>query len=557
MPLTAGTPLQNGKYVVEQVLGQSGLSMTLRVTQTQLNQPAIIKTLQPDSQLPIDLAQLKQRFSAEVQRFAQCQHPGLVRIQDFFEEINLPFVVMDYTPGHSLAEIVQVRGALPEDLAIRVMRQVGAALTALHRQGLIHRNVTPWNIIHPPGADVVVLVNLGLAHPAILGIPDGLVPPPAREYAAIEQYHAQSAMTAATDIYSLAATLYFLITGQVPIVAKTRKSTSLVPPRQVQPAISPAMEAAILNGMAIEAPARPQTIAAWLASLTGQEVLLPLIHPTHNGHAAPTAKIASTQAESAPQSVTTDLGNHRDAAHGRSPNSGSPAPASLSSTATKSVNQPVSAAVTGHSVNGNGTRSPHPGHPAKHRFLSQVIAISAITASAGLGLGLVLRLAGAKTPGSTFFHTEQAFPPTGVWPLAATPVTEPISTSLPEVPVRENWAPPPAQSEPATVPQESYRRSAPPSEPTPQTEPASQPQADSSPHPAVPNESSSAPALTTTPPGNTAPATTEAPASAPVAPAPPPAAESAPAPASEPAPVAPAAPEPATGTAPSSSNSEQ
>lgn len=550
MPLTAGTPLQNGKYVIEQVLGQSGLSMTLRVTQTRLNQPAIIKTLQPDSKLPIDIAHLKQGFVEEVQRFAQCQHPGLVKIQDFFEEVSLPFVVMDYTPGHTLAEIVQVRGALPEELAIRVVRQVGAALTALHRQGLVHRNVTPHNIIHPPGSDVVVLVNLGLAHPSVLGIPDGIVAPPAKEYAAIEQYHAQSAMTAATDIYSLAATLYFLVTGQPPIAATARKHSPLVSPRQVQPAISATMDAAICNGMAMDASARDQTITAWLASLTGPEVLLPLIHSPNNGHTA--AKVTSIQPEPSLQVVGPHPNPpHRDPPNGSHPNSVHSSPISLSPTVTKSLNQPASAAVTGHPVKGSDTRSSHPGRPLNRRLLSKVIAISAITASAGLGLGLVLRLAGAKAPGSTFFHTEQAFPPMGDWPVSATPVTEPIPTSLPEVPVQENWTPEPAEIEPPTVPQESDQRSMPATEPDPQANPESSPSATSPPNSDIPSEFS-APPSTSTPPSNTAPIT-EVPA-APVAPAPP-VEVPAPAPATDAVPADPPASDLGTGAAPSSSES--
>lgn len=548
MPLTAGTPLQHGKYVIEKILGQSGLSLTLQVTQTRLNQPAIIKTLQPDIHLPIDSAHLKQRFVEEVQRFAQCQHPALVRIQDCFEEHDLPFAVMDYTPGHTLAEIVQVRGALPEELAIRVVRQVGAALTALHRHGLVHRNVAPRNIIHPPGADVVVLVNLGIAHPAALGVPDGIVSPPVAEYAAIEQYHAQSTMTAATDVYSLAATLYFLVTGQMPIAAPTRQHAPLVPPRQVQPAISPTMEAAILSGMALTASARPQTIAAWLASLTGHEVLLPLIHSANNGH-APAATALPAPSEATPPMVNAHPNPHHHASNGSHPPTAHPSPVPLSSTVTKVVNQSASAPNSGRAFAGNDPRSSHSGHPLHRRFLSQVIAISAITAAAGLGLGLVLRMAGAKTPGSTFFHTEQTFPPTGDWPLSATPVTEPIPPSLPEVPVRDTWIPEPAAIEPAPISQEADRQAPAAAEPAPQASPDSSPPVVSPPNPELPNEFSAPPPTAITPSN---PAPSDVPAAAPVAP-PAPVDLPPPAPAA-PVPAEPVAPAPVSGSDPAASS---
>ncbi|MGC8713069.1 MAG: serine/threonine protein kinase, partial [Leptodesmis sp.] len=153
MKLTAGTTLQNGKYLVNHVLGQGGSSITLKGILVPLNHGVILKTLPQEFREKPNFSLIQQRFQEQVSRFARCQHPALVRLIDSFEEDGLPFAVMDYVSGPTLVEVVATKGSLSENLAIHYIQQVGSALTAIHQHGLIHRYVAPDHIIQPPGSD--------------------------------------------------------------------------------------------------------------------------------------------------------------------------------------------------------------------------------------------------------------------------------------------------------------------------------------------------------------------------------------------------------------------
>src|SRR5579883_336042 len=302
MNLTAGTPLQNGKYIVSHPLGQRQWGATFKATLSRSQQPIVLKTMHPP--MHVDHAALKQRFLEEAKRFSQCQHPGLVRVMDVFEESGLPFAAMDYVEGQSLAERVKSHGALPEDRAIQYIRQVGSALSVIHRHNQVHRDVKPENLIRPKGANFVVLVDFGIAQYARLALPHELQNLVQGNYEAIEQSQPSALLTPATDIYALAATLYFLVTGQMPIAAVKRNHTLLPSPRQLQPNLSAAMEYAILSGMAMNPAERPQTIAAWFA-------LLPDSNPLPAVHEFPSSVGQAMAATHLPQPTQTTNGAGR------------------------------------------------------------------------------------------------------------------------------------------------------------------------------------------------------------------------------------------------------
>jgi len=438
MNLTVGAMLQGGKYVLNHVLSQGKLGITFKATQVHLNQSVVIRTFRPNPQIPIDLAQLKQRFTEDVRHLAHCQHPGLARVLDCFEESGMPFVVMDYIAGQSLADVVQLQGALPEAEAIVYIRQVVSALNVLHHNGLIHRNIKPANLIHPIASDIVILVDCGILHPSALGVPDDRSSSMAG-YAAIEHYHSQPRLTPASDIYALAASLYYLVTGQQPIPAPLRNQSPLMLLRQLQPRLSPATETAILSGMELNAHSRPQTAAAWLSYLS-------------HGISAPIRSEPQPRITSAP----VKLPDYPPAAATptRPP---TPAPTTLPT----QVVAPTIPAQNGHSPK----RQPMP-TPRARRYLPTVAAIAA---SFGLAIGLVLRLSGSAGVGSSFFHTEQSFPPIKNWsvtPEASSAPATPAATPETVAPSPEKrWTPaiaPPKS--PVSLPRSSAR---PPSEPTP------------------------------------------------------------------------------------------
>jgi len=405
MNLTAGTPLQDGKYVLNNLLGQSAWGVTFKATQTRLNQAVVLKTLR--SQPEMDIAPLRQPFLAEARRFTQCQHPGLVRVLDSFTEAGLPFVVMDYVTGQTLAELVRSRKPLPEAQAVQCIRQASSALSVIHRHGLLHRDIKPENLVRPTGAAFVVLVGFSITHRVALAEVDRADFLLANPYAAIELQQAET-LTAAADIYALAATLYFLVTQHVPIAASRRQQMPLVPPRQVQPHLSTAIERAILSGMALNAQERPQTITEWLA-------LLPDSNPL------PAAQSANGAGQ---LTAAIDLPH---TANGSGRTTAPPAPAALAN--------PTHATTPAPSV---PMSTPGFAPALKSRLPKALGATVAIAIAGGFGLGLVLRFSAINGIGPTLFQTTQDFPPVQNWPLQAAPEDLLTTPVLPEpVPFRD------------------------------------------------------------------------------------------------------------------------
>ncbi len=268
MKLTVGVTLQNGKYVLDAALSQGGFGTTYKATHIYLNHAVVIKTLNEELRRRPDFSQFQQRFIHEARRLARFQHSNIVRVSDFFEESGLPFIVMDYVPGPTLAEISSQR-PLKESQAIHYIRQLGAALTLIHANGLLHRDVKPQNAILRQGTESVVLIDFGIAREFTAGVTQTNTGLLSAGYAPIEQYLPQPKWAPATDIYALAATLYALLAGQPPIASILRDRIPLRDLRKTQPDLSPTVEQAILKGMALEASQRPQTVKEWLALLAG------------------------------------------------------------------------------------------------------------------------------------------------------------------------------------------------------------------------------------------------------------------------------------------------
>lgn len=267
MHLTAGTVLQDGKYKVDAVLGVGGFGITYRATHTYLGQAVALKTLNDSLCQHPNFDQFQHQFFTEAQWLALCQHPNIVRVLDFFEEAGLYFMVMDYIPGQTLAELVEPGKPLSEAEAMHYIRQIGSALKAVHQGGLLHRDVKPENIIRRSGTHLAMLVDFGIARdftPGMRQTHTGLL---SGGYAPLEQYFPSEQLTPATDIYALAATLYYLLTGEPPVAAPVRARVPMRDLREFQPNLSPEVEQAILRGLELEPRWRPQTVENWLALL--------------------------------------------------------------------------------------------------------------------------------------------------------------------------------------------------------------------------------------------------------------------------------------------------
>jgi serine/threonine protein kinase len=282
-----GKALQGGKYTLDQLLGEGGFGVTYRATHHYLGQVVVIKTLNEVSQRSPQFVDLQRQFQEEARRLALCVHPNIVRVSDFFNEDGLPYLVMDYIPGATLEAVVLPDRPLPEAIAIHYIRQIGAALQVVHQNGLLHRDVKPQHIIQRQGTHEVVLIDFGIAREFTPGVTQAHTSLISTGYAPIEQYVAQEKRTTAADVYGLAATLYTLLTAQVPIASILRSRQPLPAPRDLKPDLSPAINQAVMRGMAVEAAYRPQTIADWLALLP--DLNAPAIEPMASPNPAVTA----------------------------------------------------------------------------------------------------------------------------------------------------------------------------------------------------------------------------------------------------------------------------
>lgn len=291
MNLLVGKTLQGGKYTLEQELGRGGFGVTYKATHHYLDQVVVIKTLNESLQLHPEFARFQHRFQDEAKALALCVHPNIVRVSDFFVEAEWPYMVMDYVAGLTLQALVFPGRPLDEATAIYYIRQVAEALKVVHQKGLLHRDIKPANIILRQGTQEVVLIDFGIARGFNTDSTQTHTNLVSDGYAPLEQYLIKEKRTPASDVYGLAATLYALLTAQVPTPAVIRDRQPMPAPRELQPQMSAAVNQAIMRGMALEARFRPANVEEWLSLLPNPQLAqingTPIASFTHTGTTAP------------------------------------------------------------------------------------------------------------------------------------------------------------------------------------------------------------------------------------------------------------------------------
>lgn len=264
MSLNVGDMLQ-GRYRVARLLGQGGMGAVYRVWDLRLNAPRAVKEMTPQPDINSQtLAQLRQQFQQEAAVLANLSHPNLVGVTDFFEESGNAYLVMDFIEGESLAARISREGQQSEAQALAWADQLLDALEYCHGQGIIHRDIKPQNVIVRPDGRII-LVDFGLVKLWNPGDPrtrTAIRSMGTPEYAPPEQYDSQSGATdGRSDLYSLGAALYHALTGQSPPTATMRivNPGTLVPVRQLNPRVSPYLEAILLRALELRPEARFQT----------------------------------------------------------------------------------------------------------------------------------------------------------------------------------------------------------------------------------------------------------------------------------------------------------
>jgi serine/threonine protein kinase len=289
--LPPGTLLRE-RYRIENELGRGGFGAVYRAWDMNLNKACAVKENLETS------SDSQRQFAREATVLANLSHPNLPRVTDHFV---IPgqgqYLVMDFVEGEDLASLLQKQRIIPVEQALGWILQVADALNYLHTRvpPVVHRDIKPANIrLTPEGK--AMLVDFGLVkmydphRKTTLGaraVTPGFAPP--------EQY-GQGSTDTRSDIYSLGATLYTLMTGQDPTESVLRIGQDTMPPaQQVNPAIPPALGQVVSRAMALSPSQRYQSATSFSADLRAASSKL-----TSQSFPAGQGEVKSTVSTSAP-----------------------------------------------------------------------------------------------------------------------------------------------------------------------------------------------------------------------------------------------------------------
>ena len=285
MVWSSGKQLQNGRYTLLDLIGQGRFGITY-LAEDKHKDRLVIKTPNDEALNRADFERLQQVFVKEAFKLAKCRHPHIVQAGEPFQENGVWCIPMEYIDGVTLARIKEK--VLSEAEALQYIQQIGEALSEVHRNGFLHGDVRPANIMLRAGKAEAVLIDFGFAREFDHDLTITRTKELAGGFAPVELYSRQAKRGPYTDVYSLAATLYILITGEKPTSAPDRGAYNapLIAPKKHNPQISDAVNKAILRGLKLKGEDRPQSVEEWLVSLqTKATNLAAMVNPSSESSA--------------------------------------------------------------------------------------------------------------------------------------------------------------------------------------------------------------------------------------------------------------------------------
>jgi serine/threonine protein kinase len=272
-----GDKIKNDRFKIVKQLGKGSFGITYLAEDTIKKQQVVIKTLNANEQGEADFAQKQENFINEGFTLKTFNHPHIVKVYKPINFDGLWGLVMEYIPGQDLADYIIANGRLVEAESLNYIDQIAQALDCVHQHKFFHRDVKPDNIMLRQDRGEVVLIDFGIAKEFVdlktmyLSNIWG-----SEYYKPIEQFEKSGRFGAYTDIYSLAASLYHLLTGSPPgggsplYTAKARKDAQdkgwganldkHLWGELANAGVSERTQAAIKAGMTIEPSQRPQTM---------------------------------------------------------------------------------------------------------------------------------------------------------------------------------------------------------------------------------------------------------------------------------------------------------
>jgi serine/threonine-protein kinase len=284
------------RYEIRTQVGRGGMADVYLARDRLLNRRVAVKVLSPT--FAADPA-FVERFRREAQAAANLNHPNIVAVYDSGQEDGVSFIVMEYVNGQTLSELLRQYGTVPPMEAVRIAADIADALEFAHRNGVVHRDVKPGNVlITPEGA--VKVADFGIARAEssdtltktgnVLGTATYFSPEQAQGFA----------LDGRSDVYSLGVVLYEMLTGGAPFVADSPVSVAYkhvreqpIPPSRLKPDIPGALDRIVLTAMAKDVTQRYPSAQALRADLLRFERGRPLVGvPASAAAAAATTPLA-------------------------------------------------------------------------------------------------------------------------------------------------------------------------------------------------------------------------------------------------------------------------
>lgn len=270
----APMPQSIGNYDLLEKIAEGGMGAIYKGRNRDTGELVAIKIMPPHTASnPI----LLKRFEQEARAAQRLDHPNVVRAVEYGDVGSTPYLVMEFVDGESLGQRLERTGKMSETDAIRIIAQVAQGLHRAHKMNLVHRDVKPDNILITQDG-VAKLADLGLVKETdtelnLTKTGRGLGTP---HFMAPEQFRNAKNADARCDIYSLGATLYQMVTGELPFRSNgpldawmKKVNNELTPPRNLVPGISERVEWAILRAMSPDPDLRPTTCREFVEDLTG------------------------------------------------------------------------------------------------------------------------------------------------------------------------------------------------------------------------------------------------------------------------------------------------
>ena len=280
-----GQKINKDRFIIQgKPLGSGGFGITYKALEPKTGKLYAIKTLNQQMQLRDDFAAQQVKFINEAMKIASFDHKHILKVHEVIEELEvieeekfrLVGVVMEYIDGVDLHKYVQNKGQLSESEALLYINQISQALEYIHAKGSLHRDIKPENILLRQNEQEAVLIDFGstrsMAKKSMtISLTEG--------YAPIEQYRDKGNFGPHTDVYALAATLYYLLTADglkrdsksTPAPAYKREQIKtfdfLVKPKVYNQSLSQRVNDAILEGMELEPENRTPTVLKFRENL--------------------------------------------------------------------------------------------------------------------------------------------------------------------------------------------------------------------------------------------------------------------------------------------------